>query len=29
MGFSERTAKRYWAFARAWLHDDIAREIDR
>src|SRR6187399_19094 len=23
MGISERTAKRYWAFARAWLHEEI------
>ena len=25
LGFSERTAKRYWAFARAWLYDDMRR----
>jgi hypothetical protein len=23
MGISEPTAKRYWAFARAWLHEEI------
>jgi RNA polymerase sigma factor (TIGR02999 family) len=23
LGFTERTAKRHWAFARAWLYDDI------
>lgn len=23
LGFTERTAKRYWAFARAWLYDEI------
>jgi len=23
LGFTERTAKRYWAFARAWLYDDM------
>jgi len=23
LGVSERTAKRYWAFARAWLHEEI------
>jgi RNA polymerase sigma factor (TIGR02999 family) len=23
LGLSERTAKRYWAFARAWLHEEI------
>jgi RNA polymerase sigma factor (TIGR02999 family) len=23
LGMSERTAKRYWAFARAWLHEEI------
>ena len=23
MGISERTAKRYWTFARAWLHEEI------
>jgi RNA polymerase sigma factor (TIGR02999 family) len=23
LGISERTAKRYWAFARAWLHEEL------
>jgi predicted DNA-binding protein (UPF0251 family) len=23
MGISERTAKRYWTFARAWLYDAL------
>ncbi len=23
LGISERTAKRHWAFARAWLHEEI------
>jgi RNA polymerase sigma factor (TIGR02999 family) len=23
LGVSERTARRYWVFARAWLHDDL------
>jgi RNA polymerase sigma factor (TIGR02999 family) len=23
LGISERTAKRYWTFARAWLHEEI------
>jgi len=23
LGISERTAKRYWAFARAWLHEEV------
>ena len=23
LGISQRTAKRYWAFARAWLHEEI------
>jgi hypothetical protein len=23
LGFTERTAKRHWAFARAWLYDAI------
>src|SRR5262249_29657380 len=23
LGISERTAKRYWSFARAWLHEEI------
>lgn len=23
LGISERSAKRYWAFARAWLHEEI------
>src|SRR6185436_1190245 len=29
LGFTERTAKRHWAFARAWLYDAIkaAREL--
>jgi RNA polymerase sigma factor (TIGR02999 family) len=26
LGISERTAKRYWAFARAWLHEEIKAE---
>ncbi len=25
MGISERTAKRYWTFARAWLYDQLSR----
>lgn len=29
LGFTERTAKRYWAFARAWLYDKMKREIDK
>jgi RNA polymerase sigma factor (TIGR02999 family) len=29
LGFTERTAKRYWSFARAWLFEDIGREIER
>lgn len=29
LGFTERTAKRCWAFARAWLFDEIGREIER
>jgi RNA polymerase sigma factor (TIGR02999 family) len=28
MGFSERTAKRYWAFARAWLFDEMRRQME-
>ena len=23
LGISERTAKRHWTFARAWLHEEI------
>jgi hypothetical protein len=23
LGISERTARRYWLFARAWLHDEL------
>ena len=23
LGVSERTARRYWVFARAWLHDEL------
>jgi len=26
MGISERTAKRHWAFARAWLYEEIRRQ---
>ncbi|HWB05376.1 MAG TPA: sigma-70 family RNA polymerase sigma factor [Verrucomicrobiales bacterium] len=26
LGISERTAKRYWTFSRAWLFDEIRRE---
>jgi RNA polymerase sigma factor (TIGR02999 family) len=26
LGISERTAKRYWQFARAWLYDEMQRE---
>lgn len=26
LGLSERTAKRHWAFARAWLHEEIERQ---
>ena len=29
LGISERTAKRYWAFARAWLHEEIKAQQDR
>jgi RNA polymerase sigma factor (TIGR02999 family) len=25
LGISERTARRYWLFARAWLHDELQR----
>lgn len=25
LGISERTAKRHWVFARAWLHDELKR----
>jgi RNA polymerase sigma factor (TIGR02999 family) len=27
LGFTERTAKRYWAFARAWLYDEMRKEM--
>ena len=27
LGLSERTAKRYWAFARAWLHEEIKAHL--
>lgn len=27
LGISERTAKRYWTFARAWLYDEIRRQM--
>ncbi len=26
LGISERTAKRYWAYARAWLYDEITAQ---
>jgi RNA polymerase sigma factor (TIGR02999 family) len=26
LGISERTAKRYWAYARAWLYDEISAQ---
>ena len=26
LGISERTAKRHWAFARAWLFDELQRD---
>jgi RNA polymerase sigma factor (TIGR02999 family) len=29
LGISERTAKRYWAFARAWLHEEIKAQQGR
>ena len=29
LGISERTAKRYWAFARAWLHEEIKAQQAR
>jgi RNA polymerase sigma factor (TIGR02999 family) len=29
MGISERTAKRYWTFARAWLFLELQRPADR
>lgn len=28
LGISEITAKRYWAFARAWLHDEMRKQKD-
>jgi RNA polymerase sigma factor (TIGR02999 family) len=28
LGISEITAKRYWAFARAWLHDEMRKQND-
>jgi RNA polymerase sigma factor (TIGR02999 family) len=29
MGVTERTANRYWAYARAWLFDEIRRTLGR
>lgn len=29
LGISERTAKRYWTFARAWLHEEIKSQRRR
>ena len=28
LGFTERTAKRHWAFARAWLYNDIRTALN-
>ena len=28
MGFTERTAERHWAFARAWLYDAMKTTCD-
>jgi predicted DNA-binding protein (UPF0251 family) len=28
LGISQRTADRYWAFARAWLYDEL-RQADQ
>jgi RNA polymerase sigma factor (TIGR02999 family) len=28
LGFTDRTARRYWRFARAWLHDRLGRQGD-
>ncbi len=27
LGISERTAKRYWQFARAWLYDELKSDL--
>ncbi len=29
LGVTDRTAKRYWAYARAWLYDEIQRLLSR
>jgi len=29
MGVTDRTAKRYWAYARAWLYDEIRQMLGR
>ena len=29
LGISERTAKRYWQFARAWLYDELRAQRER
>jgi RNA polymerase sigma factor (TIGR02999 family) len=29
LGFTERTAKRHWAFARAWLFDEMRQTLNR
>jgi RNA polymerase sigma factor (sigma-70 family) len=28
LGISERTAKRYWQYARAWLYDELSDKPD-
>jgi hypothetical protein len=29
LGVTERTANRYWAFARVWLFDEMRRALGR
>ena len=29
LGVSDRTAKRYWAYARAWLFDEMRQTLGR
>ena len=29
LGVTDRTAKRYWAFARAWLFDEMRQTLGR
>ena len=29
LGISSTTADRYWSYARAWLHAELTKDVDR